>query len=112
MTTDDLLNYIEVDGKPVKETDDVKWLEAFHRDRVVKKTDIGVLRVSTVFLACDHSWGLGGDPQLYETMVFSGGELEDDMLTRYATREEAAEGHEIIVAKVKNLLKENENDKG
>ena len=53
--------------------------------------------VSTIFLCIDHSFGLGGPPILYETMVFGGpGDGEQD---RYTTREAALIGHDAMVEK-------------
>jgi hypothetical protein len=57
-------------------------------------------RVSTVFLHLDHNWDPGGQPVLFETMIF-GGEYDQEMW-RYCTWEEAKAGHDRIV----NCLKE------
>jgi hypothetical protein len=67
-------------------------------DRVpsVGDTDVGRLRVSTIFLGVvTHP---GGRPLLFETMVFG---PEGDILeqTRYATWAEAELGHRALVAK-------------
>lgn len=72
-----------------------KWFET--ADRIVAKTKISdEVRVSTVFLGLNHSYG-EGDPLLFETMVF-GGKL-DEQMERYATWEKAEEGHKRWVAK-------------
>jgi len=65
-----------------------KWLQG--ADRTVAKTKKGDIRVSTMFLGLDHSFG-EGPPLLYETMIF-GGE-HDQYQARYATRKEALAGH-------------------
>ncbi len=76
-----------------------KWLERADSDRIVKQTTRDKVKVSTVFLGLDHSFGLGeGPPILFETMIF-GGE-HDDYQQRYATREEALMGHEEAEALV------------
>ena len=64
---------------------------------VVAKTKIGKKTVSTVFLGINHSWH-PGKLLLFETMVFPDCSISE----RYATWEEAAEGHLKIVAKIKD----------
>jgi len=60
-----------------------RWMEAEAAARTVARTDIDEgVRVSTVFLGIDHSFGRGG-PVLFETMVF-GGEYDQEM-ERYRT---------------------------
>ena len=85
------MNYI-LEGKKAVKCDEVlawaKWYET--GDRLVAKTDNGEVRVSTVFLAIDHSFG-EGDPLLFETMIF-GGEHDEEQW-RYSTWEEAEAGH-------------------
>lgn len=48
--------------------------------------------ISTIFLGWDHSFGRGGDPVLFETMVFGREDMEDYQ-RRYTTVEEARAGH-------------------
>ena len=92
------MNYIEVDGKPVKCDDTREWARYFESgDRQVDATRIDDVRISTVFLGINHNWGVG-PPLLYETMVF-GGPLDEDM-ERYHTREEAQRGHDRFVKAV------------
>lgn len=56
-------------------------------------------RISTVWLGADHNWG-GGQPILFETMVFGGGEQQDQTMWRWHTEDEARAGHTEIVASV------------
>ena len=70
-----------------------RWLDS--ADRHVALTVIGPLRVSTVFLGVDHSFGQGGAPLLFETMIFDGG--KDSYQERYSTWEEAERGHRAAV---------------
>jgi hypothetical protein len=84
-----------------------RWLET--ADRIVAKTNIGPLRVSTVFLGLDHAPLQGEPPQLFETMIFDGG--EDGYQTRCSTWDEAEKMHAAAVevarqelAKAKMLL--------
>lgn len=95
---------LDADGNPVPEPDLIKWamwLNTADRHVALDELPDGHW-VSTVFLGLDHNHarriGLpGADPRpwLYETMVFNDyGSL--DMRgngERYATREEALEGH-------------------
>ncbi|KKM23498.1 hypothetical protein LCGC14_1614530 [marine sediment metagenome] len=97
-------NYIlDSNGNPVVEEDLLtwaKWLEdaAYNGKRRVDETMIGDIRVSTVFLGLDHSFG-GGPPLIFETMVF-GGELNQEM-DRYSTKTQALKGHQLMCERVK-----------
>ena len=73
-----------------------KWLES--AEHHVADEPIGDVRVSTIFLGLDHSFGFG-PPLLFETMVF-GGPLDQNQ-DRYTTWEEAKEGHKKMVSRVK-----------
>lgn len=76
-----------------------EWAESFEiSNRIIQKTKIGKVEVSTVFLGLDHSYG-GGPPQLFETMVF-GGKLDHETV-RYATLEDAKVGHMKMVWQVR-----------
>jgi len=55
-------------------------------------------RVSTVWLGLDHQWN-GGDPLIFETMVF-GDNWNDVDQVRYTTEAEAAAGHADMVTLV------------
>ena len=73
------------------------WLMAENKkvalDKVNGKT------ISTVFLGLDPSYG-DGPPMLFETMIFEAGEVVGEM-DRYSTWDQAVDGHNAIVAKVK-----------
>lgn len=69
------------------------WLEK--ADRHVRKHEADGVRVSTVFMGLDHSFG-DGPPLLFETMIFGG--PHDGFQDRFATWEEAEEGHDAAVA--------------
>ena len=107
--------YILKGKKAVKETDLLKWAKWFEtNNRIVRKTEIikgikvgkkalGVpIRISTVFLGMNHSFG-SGKPLLFETMIF-GGEY-DNYQERYSTWEDAEKGHKIAVELVKRINK-------
>ena len=94
------MNYILKDGVPVLEPDLLTWAKFFEGDDNwrVAITEIGDVKVSTVFLGVGHSFG-GGAPVLFETMIF-GGE-HDEYQKRYHTLEEAMIGHEKAVSLAK-----------
>jgi hypothetical protein len=66
-----------------------KWFEQCDRRRVAQD-NIGVARISTVFLGINYAWG-GGPPLVFETRVF-GGE-HDEFQERCSTYAEAEEMH-------------------
>ena len=90
------LHYI-LDGKtPIAIDDILSWARyvgsATHHVALTKHGDI---RVSTVFLGLDHSYG-DGPPLLFETMIFGG--PHDEYQERYSTWDEAEEGHKRACA--------------
>jgi hypothetical protein len=90
-------HYILKDRVPVPVSFE-EWCEKFsEEDRRVALTNIGDVEVSTVFLGMDHSFG-GGEPLLFETMVF-GGPLDEEM-DRCGTWEEAEEMHRKMCERV------------
>jgi hypothetical protein len=73
-----------------------EWMEKSHEKRVVERTQIDEhVRVSTVFLGLDHNFFSGGNPILFESMIFGG--PHDQHQERYRTREEAQRGHQAMV---------------
>ena len=83
--------YILEGHKAVPIDDLMEWAKQFEIDnRVVQQDEINGIKVSTVFLGLDHSFG-DGKPLLFETMIF-GGE-HDGYQDRYSTWDEAEEGH-------------------
>lgn len=93
--------YILVDKKPVPEPDLMKWAQWYGTaKRHVAQETIGDSRVSTVFLGLDHSFGDGGLPILWETMVF-GGLLDQEMDRCAGSWEQAEAMHQAMVEKVK-----------
>jgi hypothetical protein len=89
--------YILKGHKPVKCDDLMWWAWWFETaDRHVRDTARDDVRVSTVFLGIDHGWD--GRRELFETMVFVNGSSVD--CERYATWDEAEEGHARWVAQV------------
>lgn len=93
--------YYILNGKEPVEVDNViEWAERFDtKNRVVKQTTIGEVKISTVFLGLDHSFGEGA-PLLFETMIFGG--KEDGYQERYSRWDEAEKGHDAACEIVKN----------
>lgn len=76
-----------------------KWFENADDNRVVARTKVGDVDVSTVFLGLDRNWTGQGPPVLFESMVFGGPlDLEQE---RYCTWEAAVAGHNDLVARVR-----------
>lgn len=91
--------YILIDRLPVA-VDMMTWARWFQdADRSIGDDRIGNARVSTVFLGINYNMRMGGEPILFETMIF-GGPLNDEQW-RYATYDEAERGHAEAVVSVK-----------
>jgi len=105
------MNYILDGHKTVEEPDIMKWgawFETAKRHVNVTTADVlfhgenvGQVKISTVFLGIDHSFG-EGEPLLFETMVF-GGKLDQEM-DRCSTWEGAEKMHELMCEKVKGSV--------
>ncbi len=88
---------LAADGKTPVACDLMTWARAFEdrNARRVAATELpGGIRVSTVFLGLDHSFG-EGPPILWETMIFGGNHDEDQW--RYSSYDDAIAGHERAV---------------
>ena len=79
-----------MDNNPNRKTVGYDELKDLHGDDV---------RVSTVFLGLDHGWS-GSKPILWETMIF-GGENDQAYQERYASYEQAIEGHQKAINFIK-----------
>jgi hypothetical protein len=88
-------------------SDPMEWARMFE-DIDTRRVDETYLnddiRVSTVFLGLDHSFG-HGPPLIFETMIF-GGE-HDQAQWRYSTWEQAVKGHRIAVERARKALTNN-----
>jgi len=69
-----------------------KWLETANTQ--IEETNIGKVRVSTVFLGLEHGFK-DGKPLIFETMIFGG--KYDQYQDRYSSKEEAIIGHKKAV---------------
>lgn len=87
--------------EPVQVDDVLTWAEWFEKaERHVAEDHVGDVKISTVFLGIDHSFGQHGPPILFETMIFGG--PHDDFQERYHTWAEAEAGHKRALDLVKN----------
>lgn len=126
MKLDNMLkHYILVNDK-VKVVDLMTWANWFENPknpgRITKQTVVNnIVRVSTVFLGLDHSWG-GKKPVLWETMMFDVRDdkkplmkrkrFEDkpklkplhDYQVRYVSLKDAKAGHEYAVKFAEYIL--------
>jgi hypothetical protein len=86
----------DIDGEPI----DLAVWSALHADPDycrIALTAIGAdVEVSTAWIGIDHSFGLGGPPLVFETMVF-GGPLHEEQW-RWPNRVAALAGHDQVVA--------------
>lgn len=104
--------YYDPDGYPCDMWIWIACCENLER-KIVEQTTIGDWWVSTVYLGLDHSFGPGGPPLTYETMLFDnatdsvggGPHPHDGECWRYASREAAQAGHDQVVAWVRGGMR-------
>lgn len=97
--------YILDGKKPVPVYNVVDWASWFENaDRKVALDTIDGRTISTVFLGLDHSFH-SSRPLLFETMIFSADRL-DEYQERYATWQEAEQGHQRAVDMAKEMMGE------
>jgi hypothetical protein len=95
----DPFTYILVDHKPVQHANNGEWFmwfEALEKNRLVAKTQIGDVWVSTVFCGIDRSYGRAPQPVLFETMIF-GGEHDQEQWPTVTWEEAEAKHDEVVV---------------
>lgn len=80
-----------------------RWIGSLERRRVALDEIAPGVSVSTVFIGLNHRWFDDGPPLLFETVVFDDYE-EGDEMRRYATWEEAAQGHAAMVAELRQRI--------
>lgn len=100
------------DGTPIASDDEmqdlIEWGELKRLYMRVAETTIGNYWVSTVYLGHDHNFFSPGNPPIiFETMVFNqdGGiaEYNDEYMDRYATWEQALQGHQNVVGAIEAI---------
>jgi hypothetical protein len=74
-------------------------------NRRVDETIIGPMRISTIFLGLDHNFGRDGEPLIFETMIFRGGESQE--CWRSSSWQEAEADHKRAVELIRREIKEN-----
>lgn len=93
-----MAEYYDREGKPI---DMDTWLSLW-RDvtyKVIRKTMVGDVLVSTVWLGIDHAFGYSERPLIFETMLFVG--AEGDEMYRYYTEAEALADHDRLVEQLR-----------
>lgn len=97
--------YYALNGRPITMTE---WARTFGHYRHIGLDYLRVrghtFRVSTVWLGLDHGWSRHR-PLIFETMVFEGHVIYDDMMARYSTLTEAQRGHRLMVRAVKRNVR-------
>lgn len=97
--TDFSYPYYDMDGRRISRAAAMRLYEGdFNATRRVAEDYIGEVHISTVLLVIDHSFG-DGPPLIFETMIFRG--EHDEYQERYATREQALDGHARAVSLVR-----------
>jgi len=100
-----MTNWYDREGQPidVATANDLLGDRKYSRvalTRITSRSDPAVeYRMSTVWLGLDHNWG-GGEPILFETMSFGGGEQQNESQWRWTTEATAIAGHAEIVATI------------
>lgn len=96
--------YILKDKRAVRVTDMMTWAMWFGtHNRIVAQDRIGPISISTVFLGLDHSYDRNGPAHIFETMVFRGGNGDEQY--RCATWEQAEAQHKEAVEMVRAEIK-------
>lgn len=99
--------YYRLEGRKIIPCKLLEWAQTMENDRRIGFTQCGELEVSTVFLGLDHSFEPGGEPVLWETMVFKpdpdgiGGKEEAGMDRCSGSFEQAEAMHERMVARIR-----------
>lgn len=88
-------HYYDRDGNPIHDIMEFGRLFSDRNYKSIASDDVEDAQVSTVWLGIDHNFSTDGPPLIFETMIFGGD--YDEYQWRYATEQEAREGHERIV---------------
>lgn len=98
--------YYDREGKPISLDEYAQRMNGPIAYRIVKKTNVRGVEVSTVWLGIDHNWVAEGPPLIFETMTF-GSEADEvgDIQWRYSTEAEALAGHAQAVRLVQDSIR-------
>ncbi len=94
------------DGEPELCEDIQKWgawMAVHVEERLIAvstdgKGEPGAVKISTVFMGLDHSFGETDNPVLFETRITNG--IHDGYVEQYSTRKAALEGQDKAVKRV------------
>jgi hypothetical protein len=96
----EMSDHYDIDGNPITMDE---WTELF-RDKskkILRKTSVGSLEVSTVWLGLDHGFG-ASPPLIFETMIFGGG--LNNPCWRWTNKHDAVTGHHAVVDALKLMI--------
>lgn len=107
-------NYYLNDDHSVTPCDINRWSEQYeemsrNNTKHVGNDKIDGKHISTVWLGTNYRYG-EGPPEIFETMVFKDGTLSDIYCERYATWDEAVDGHKRAIAWVLHGCKDDETE--
>lgn len=92
---------LDENWNPVQEPDLMKWATWYETaDRKVAMDQIGEAKISTVFIGLDHNFYDGGEPTLWETMVF-GGDMDCEHTRCSGLKSDAEAMHAAMLERVK-----------
>jgi hypothetical protein len=94
------VTYYKLVNKVPVECSLMDWVISFAKDKKVDYTELGLFKVSTIFIGTDHNFSGDGPPLLYETGVF---DKNNNNVYRknYETLEQAKNGHWQIIENIK-----------
>lgn len=99
-----MMYYVLDDNKKAIPATLEEWSAMFEKnDRKIAFDVLGDYEVSTVFLGLDHNY-FGGEPLIFETMIFCKDQELDQSCWRYSTYEQALVGHQEALNLVKGKL--------
>ncbi len=87
--------YYGMDGQPITYEQFISAI-GYVEDKTIARDIVNGFLVSTVWLGSNHNFD-GGEPLIFETMIFKEGNWEDLYVDRYATREQALAGHAVAL---------------
>lgn len=99
-----MLFYILNENKEVIESRHDEWMIYVGRPNYNNKVALDIIgdrRISTVFVGIDYGFGMTPKPIVFETMVFDDVNFNMIKQKRYATWNEAVEGHKFILEEVR-----------
>jgi hypothetical protein len=100
-----MARYYDPEGNPIEYDEWIRLFNDYETKIVAQDTFLNdkdeEVRVSTVYLGLDHSYGDDMPILIFETMVFGG--KHDEYQMRYSTKEKALKGHKEILDMAKGI---------